>query len=169
MTPVSLSPRLHLASVFSPGLHAPPAPTLQPGGRRFPTPSRLAVCTSLGLSDPPPLGLFIGDHKPPDSVSSRSVYESGTFRPSTPGGVGVFPLGSWRQDTAIRILPPTPRGVHEPARVGGNPMTGVSIGGGVRKSRIAREGGGKSGGYRVIHFFSPEDDTPIFEVWRRKP
>jgi len=125
MTPVSLSPRLHLASVFSPGLHAPPAPTLQPGGRRFPTPSRLAVCTSLGLSDPPPLGLFIGDHKPPDSVSSRSVYESGTFRPSTPGGVGVFPLGSWRQDTAIRILPPTPRGVHEPARVGGNPMTGV--------------------------------------------
>ena len=45
-----------------------------------------------------------------------------------------------------------------------NPMTGVSIGGGVRKSRIAREGGGKSGGYRVIHFFSPEDDTPIFLI-----
>lgn len=45
-----------------------------------------------------------------------------------------------------------------------NPMTGVSIGGGVRKFRFAREGGGKSGGYRVIHFFSPEDDTPIFLI-----
>ena len=42
-----------------------------------------------------------------------------------------------------------------------NPMTGVSIGGGVRKFRFAREGGGKSGGYRVIHFFSPEGDAPI--------
>ena len=35
-----------------------------------------------------------------------------------------------------------------------NPATGVSIGGGVRKFRFARPGGGKSGGYRVIHFFS---------------
>ena len=45
-----------------------------------------------------------------------------------------------------------------------NPMTGVSIGGGVRKFRFAREGGGKSGGYRVIHFFSPEGDMPIFLI-----
>ncbi|SMH51076.1 type II toxin-antitoxin system RelE/ParE family toxin [Maritimibacter sp. HL-12] len=45
-----------------------------------------------------------------------------------------------------------------------NPMTGVSIGGGVRKFRFARVGGGKSGGYRVIHFFSPEGDAPIFLI-----
>lgn len=45
-----------------------------------------------------------------------------------------------------------------------NPMTGVSIGGGVRKFRFAREGGGKSGGYRVIHFFSPDGDMPIFLI-----
>ena len=45
-----------------------------------------------------------------------------------------------------------------------NPTTGVSIGGGVRKFRFAREGSGKSGGYRVIHFFSPEDDMPIFLI-----
>jgi hypothetical protein len=45
-----------------------------------------------------------------------------------------------------------------------NPMTGVSIGGGVRKFRFARDGGGKSGGYRVIHFFSSEGDAPIFLI-----
>ena len=45
-----------------------------------------------------------------------------------------------------------------------NPLSGVSIGGGVRKFRFAREGGGKSGGYRVIHFFSPEDGLPIFLI-----
>lgn len=45
-----------------------------------------------------------------------------------------------------------------------NPMTGVAIGGGVRKFRFAREGGGKSGGYRVIHFFSPEADASIFLI-----
>jgi len=45
-----------------------------------------------------------------------------------------------------------------------NPMTGVSIGGGVRKFRFARDGGGKSGGYRVIHFFSAEGDAPIFLI-----
>jgi hypothetical protein len=45
-----------------------------------------------------------------------------------------------------------------------NPMTGVSIGGGVRKFRFARDGGGKSGGYRVIHFFSLEEDAPIFLI-----
>lgn len=45
-----------------------------------------------------------------------------------------------------------------------NPSTGVSIGGGVRRFRFAREGGGKSGGYRVIHVFSPEDGTPVFLI-----
>jgi hypothetical protein len=45
-----------------------------------------------------------------------------------------------------------------------NPMTGVSIGGGVRKFRFARDGAGKSGGYRVIHFFSPDDGTPVFLI-----
>jgi len=45
-----------------------------------------------------------------------------------------------------------------------NPTTGVSIGGGVRKFRFARDGGGKSGGYRVIHFFSPDDATPVFMI-----
>lgn len=44
------------------------------------------------------------------------------------------------------------------------PMSGVSIGGGVRKARFARAGGGKSGGYRVIHFFSPEGALPVFLI-----
>jgi hypothetical protein len=42
-----------------------------------------------------------------------------------------------------------------------NPEAGVSLGGGLRKVRVARHGGGKSGGYRVLHFFrTPE--MPIF-------
>ena len=45
-----------------------------------------------------------------------------------------------------------------------NPLAGVSIGGGVRKFRFARDGGGKSGGHRVIHFYSGEDDMPIFLI-----
>ncbi len=45
-----------------------------------------------------------------------------------------------------------------------NPMSGVSIGGGIRKFRFARPGGGKSGGYRVIHFFAPEEDMPVFLI-----
>ena len=45
-----------------------------------------------------------------------------------------------------------------------NPLAGTSIGGGVRKVRFARDGGGKSGGYRVIHFYSGEDDMPIFLI-----
>jgi hypothetical protein len=45
-----------------------------------------------------------------------------------------------------------------------NPMSGVSIGGGVRKFRFARAGSGKSGGYRVIHVFSPEDGTPVILI-----
>lgn len=34
-----------------------------------------------------------------------------------------------------------------------NPEAGISLGGGLRKVRIRRRGGGKSGGYRVLHFF----------------
>jgi hypothetical protein len=45
-----------------------------------------------------------------------------------------------------------------------DPATGVSIGGGVRKFRFARPGSGKSGGYRVVHFFSPEEGTPVFLI-----
>ena len=43
------------------------------------------------------------------------------------------------------------------------PEAGVSLGGGLRKIRIPREGGGKSGGYRAISVF---DGThmPIFLV-----
>mgnify|MGYP000321353378 CR=1 FL=1 len=42
-----------------------------------------------------------------------------------------------------------------------NPEAGISLGGGLRKVRIGRRGGGKSGGYRVLHFYrSP--DLPLF-------
>lgn len=42
-----------------------------------------------------------------------------------------------------------------------NPEAGVSLGGGLRKVRVARPGGGKSGGYRVLHFFRTPD-MPLF-------
>ncbi len=47
--------------------------------------------------------------------------------------------------------------------VAGNPEAGVSLGGGLRKVRIAREGGGKSGGYRTIYVFGGAH-VPIFLV-----
>ena len=50
-----------------------------------------------------------------------------------------------------------------------NPATGVSLGGGVRKFRFAREGSGKSGGYRVVHFFNPDDGKPIFLNLKEPP
>lgn len=34
-----------------------------------------------------------------------------------------------------------------------NPEAGVSLGGGLRKVRVPRAGGGKSGGYRTIYVF----------------
>lgn len=37
--------------------------------------------------------------------------------------------------------------------IAANPEAGVSLGGGLRKVRIARQGGGKSGGYRTIYVF----------------
>lgn len=44
-----------------------------------------------------------------------------------------------------------------------NPDAGDIIAGtgGARKVRIAKQGGGKSGGYRVITFFA-DDDIPVF-------
>lgn len=45
-----------------------------------------------------------------------------------------------------------------------NPTAGVSIGGGIRKFRFARDGAGKSGGYRVIHFYCEDDSVPVFLI-----
>ena len=42
-----------------------------------------------------------------------------------------------------------------------NPVAGVSLGGGMRKMRIARPGRGKSGGGRVLFLFAG-DDIPVF-------
>ncbi len=44
-----------------------------------------------------------------------------------------------------------------------DPALGVALGGGLFKARIPRPDGGKSGGYRTIHFFrSP--DLPVFLI-----
>lgn len=42
-----------------------------------------------------------------------------------------------------------------------NPEAGVSLGGGLRKVRIPRLGGGKSGGYRTIYVFGGQH-MPLF-------
>ena len=47
--------------------------------------------------------------------------------------------------------------------IAANPETGISLGGGIRKIRIAREGDGKSGGYRTIYVFGGVR-IPIFLV-----
>jgi len=47
--------------------------------------------------------------------------------------------------------------------IAANPEAGVSLGGGLHKVRIAREGGGKSGGYRTIYVFGGSH-VPIFLV-----
>lgn len=47
--------------------------------------------------------------------------------------------------------------------IAANPEVGVSLGGGLRKVRIPREGRGKSGGYRTIHVFGGTH-MPIFLV-----
>ncbi|MBX8803182.1 type II toxin-antitoxin system RelE/ParE family toxin [Ochrobactrum sp. SFR4] len=44
-----------------------------------------------------------------------------------------------------------------------NPEEGVSLGGGLRKIRIPREGGGKSGGFRTIYVFGGRH-MPIFLI-----
>lgn len=43
-----------------------------------------------------------------------------------------------------------------------NPTAGVSLGAGIRKLRFARQGGGKSGGFRVIYFYCLGENVPIF-------
>lgn len=47
--------------------------------------------------------------------------------------------------------------------IAANPEAGVSLGAGLRKVRIPREGGGKSGGYRTIYVFGGSH-MPIFLV-----
>jgi hypothetical protein len=47
--------------------------------------------------------------------------------------------------------------------IAANPEAGVSLGGGLRKVRITRQGGGKSGGYRTIYVFGGVH-IPIFLV-----
>lgn len=47
--------------------------------------------------------------------------------------------------------------------IAANPEAGVSLGGGLRKVRVPREGGGKSGGYRTIYVFGGTD-MPIFLI-----
>jgi hypothetical protein len=47
--------------------------------------------------------------------------------------------------------------------IAANPEAGISLGGGLRKVRVARPGSGKSGGYRVVHVFGGAA-TPIFLV-----
>nr|WP_286207888.1 type II toxin-antitoxin system RelE/ParE family toxin [Hephaestia sp. MAHUQ-44] len=47
--------------------------------------------------------------------------------------------------------------------IAANPEAGVSLGGGLRKVRIARPGGGKSGGYRTIYVFGGAH-MPVFLV-----
>jgi hypothetical protein len=43
-----------------------------------------------------------------------------------------------------------------------DPEAGIPLGGGLRKLRFARDGGGKSGGYRSIHFYAPGRGLPVF-------
>ena len=42
-----------------------------------------------------------------------------------------------------------------------NPEAGISLGGGLRKVRITRDGGGKSGGYRTLYVFGGTH-VPLF-------
>lgn len=47
--------------------------------------------------------------------------------------------------------------------VAANPEVGAALGDGLRKARVAREGGGKIGGYRIIYAFGGTH-MPIFLV-----
>ena len=47
--------------------------------------------------------------------------------------------------------------------IAANPEAGISLGGGLRKVRIPRDGGGKSGGYRTIYVFGGTH-IPIFLI-----
>ena len=43
-----------------------------------------------------------------------------------------------------------------------DPEAGIPLGGGLRKLRVPRDGGGKSGGFRSIHFYAPGRGLPVF-------
>jgi hypothetical protein len=45
-----------------------------------------------------------------------------------------------------------------------HPEAGVPLGGGLRKVRFARQGGGKSGGFRSVHYYQAGRDLPVFLV-----
>lgn len=47
--------------------------------------------------------------------------------------------------------------------IAANPEEGISLGGGLRKIRVPREGGGKSGGFRTIYVFGGRH-MPIFLI-----
>ena len=47
--------------------------------------------------------------------------------------------------------------------IAANPEAGIALGGGLRKVRVARPGGGKSGGYRTIYVFGGTR-IPLFLV-----
>lgn len=47
--------------------------------------------------------------------------------------------------------------------IAANPEAGVALGGGLRKVRVPRAGGGKSGGYRTIYVFGGRA-VPLFLV-----
>ncbi len=42
-----------------------------------------------------------------------------------------------------------------------NPTAGISLGGGLFKVRVARTGGGKSGGFRTVHYYK-RGNGPVF-------
>lgn len=43
-----------------------------------------------------------------------------------------------------------------------SPEAGVSLGGGLHKVRFARTGGGKSGGFRSVHYYQAGRGLPVF-------
>jgi len=47
--------------------------------------------------------------------------------------------------------------------IAANPEAGISFGGGLRKVRIPRDGGGKSGGFRTVYVFGGTH-MPIFLI-----
>lgn len=47
--------------------------------------------------------------------------------------------------------------------IAANPEAGISLGSGLRKVRIPRDGGGKSGGYRTVYVFGGTH-MPIFLI-----
>lgn len=46
--------------------------------------------------------------------------------------------------------------------VAANPLIGVELGSGLRKFRFARQGAGKRGGFRVIHYYQAKTGSPVF-------